>query len=69
MMKLENNSGIITVRTQLANTKVVIGNHVADVYSELVNDWSQRITGTFSKENEDKGKVLDLISGNLMLSF
>ena len=67
---LKNNSGIITVMHSAGQYQVVIGNHVADVYSELVNEIGVKESQEPSQRKmKIKEKALDLISGIFMPSL
>ena len=67
---LKNNSGIITVMHSAGQYQVVIGNHVGDVYKELVQklDFKEK-QDPVKKKMKFKEKALDLISGIFMPSL
>lgn len=67
---LKNNSGIITIMHSAGQYQVVIGNHVPDVYAELIEKLDLQTTQP--QENKKMGfkeRTLDLISGIFMPSL
>ncbi len=67
---LKNNDGIITIMHSAGQYQIVIGNHVPDVYAELIEmlDLTQN-TQQEKKKMSFKERALDLISGIFMPSL
>lgn len=66
---LKNNSEIITVMHSAGQYQVVIGNHVPDVYAELLQKLDLHPQQATQKKMKLKERALDLISGIFMPSL
>ena len=67
---LKNNNGVITVMHSAGQYQIVIGNHVGEVFDELIEKLDLKPTQEPEKKKMGfKEKTLDLISGIFMPSL